>query len=107
MFGYLNKVTKLDLSNNSLDGPIPPVLGNLSSLRWLLLNNNELAGPIPAALSNLGELIRLDLAENPDLTCWETMAARIWALGLPYYEGPRSICGFDQYLWLPHMCSAN
>lgn len=94
------------LGGNNLSGPIPPELGNLNA-GSLSLGPNQLSGPIPAALSNLGFLKYLKLSENPDLTCWETLAALIWAKGLPYYEGPEFGCGFDvSTSWLPFLCSA-
>jgi hypothetical protein len=82
---------------------IPPDLGYLSELEWLLLRNNNLEGSIPQELARLDHLINLDLAENPDLTCWETFDAWSWSFGIPYYDGPVAMCG----AWLPLICSAN
>ncbi|GAG95516.1 unnamed protein product [marine sediment metagenome] len=106
--GNLSDLQYLDLSHNNLVGSIPPELGDLDSLLWLLSSNNNLSGPIPAALSNLSELIRLELSENPGLTCWETFAALLWAWRLPVYEGPESVCdGEISGLWFPIVCSVN
>lgn len=43
----------LDLSNNKLNGSIPPELGNLSRLEYLYLTDNQLKGSIPPNLGNL------------------------------------------------------
>lgn len=53
------RVTALRLPNNGLEGPIPPELGHLSSLRELILWNNSLWGPIPPELGNLPNLTSL------------------------------------------------
>ena len=50
------RVTELSLSNNRLAGPIPPELGDLTSLRWLVLSVNQLTGPIPPELGDLTSL---------------------------------------------------
>ena len=52
------------LAGNSLSGPVPAALGDLSSLEVLNLANNDLSGPIPAALGDLSSLQVLDLAHN-------------------------------------------
>ena len=53
------RVTGLRLQNNGLEGPMPPELGHLSSLRDLVLWNNNLRGPIPPELGNLPNLASL------------------------------------------------
>ena len=54
----------LSLSRNHLTGPIPLELGKLTSLRGLSLYNNRLTGPIPSELGNLSSLLGLDLSDN-------------------------------------------
>ena len=51
------RVVSLDLSSNSLTGPMSPELGRLSSLTRLVLANNDLTGPIPP---ELGRLVQSD-----------------------------------------------
>ena len=58
------RVIGLDLDGNGLSGPLPPELGNLSSLTELELQNNRLSGPIPAELGNLSHLRILALTGN-------------------------------------------
>ena len=61
-------LTKLDLRNFNLNGPIPPELGNLVNLTLLNLAENQLTGPIPLELSNLENLRELNLYKTQFLT---------------------------------------
>ncbi|MDE2758531.1 MAG: leucine-rich repeat domain-containing protein, partial [Acidobacteriota bacterium] len=61
------RVRVLWLGDNNLQGPIPPELGNLSSLRRIYLSSNRLTGTIPPELGNLANLTQLWLSNN-DLT---------------------------------------
>ncbi|KAL1174989.1 hypothetical protein V6Z11_A04G055300 [Gossypium hirsutum] len=51
----------LELSSNSLPGPLPTPPQNLS---FLLISNNELVGEIPSKICNLSFLSVLDLSKN-------------------------------------------
>ena len=62
--GTPQRVTKLRLTYERLDGAIPPELGDLEKLEWLYLFGNRLTGTIPAALGSLGELEILYLHYN-------------------------------------------
>ena len=66
--GNLARLQNLNLSGNTLTGPIPPELGNLAQLRDLKLQGNTLTGPIPVELGNLAQLQSLNLAYNNTLT---------------------------------------
>ncbi|CAN4107543.1 unnamed protein product [Withania somnifera] len=54
----------LDLSSCSINGSIPPNLGNLTSLTTLNLSNNGLSGQVPRSLGHLSRLSTLDLSQN-------------------------------------------
>ncbi|KAI7995272.1 Phytosulfokine receptor 1 [Camellia lanceoleosa] len=54
----------LDLSNNSLIGPIWPEFGNLKNLHYLDLKCNNLSGNIPEDLSGMTSIETLDLSHN-------------------------------------------
>ena len=54
--GNLTSLHWLVLYNTDLSGPIPPELGRLANLRYLILENNQLSGRIPAELAELGRL---------------------------------------------------
>lgn len=58
------RIEKLNLSDNSLRGPLPTALNGLRHLRQLYLNHNELSGPIPESLGELTELTILLLSAN-------------------------------------------
>ncbi|KAK1575029.1 hypothetical protein Q3G72_001978 [Acer saccharum] len=67
-----------DLSNNSLSGPVPEFLSQLSSLKVLNLERNKLTGLIPAALLDRqnNDSLSLSYDGNPDsdkdILNWET-----------------------------------
>ncbi|HDQ71202.1 MAG TPA: hypothetical protein ENN19_03780 [Chloroflexi bacterium] len=58
-------VVALDLSENRLNGPLPPEIGDLTGLTILALSSNQLSGSIPPELANLTALTELHLGDNP------------------------------------------
>ena len=62
-----NRVSKLRLTREGMNGAIPAQLGNLANLRELTILTNGLTGAIPAELGNLANLRQLHLWGN-DLT---------------------------------------
>ncbi|RXH73573.1 hypothetical protein DVH24_016395 [Malus domestica] len=62
--GFLKNLRILDLSNNSISGPIPVSLGNLSRLEELIISDNSFEGPIPVSLGNLSSLEVLIISDN-------------------------------------------
>ncbi|WVZ86181.1 hypothetical protein U9M48_033009 [Paspalum notatum var. saurae] len=61
---WLPFLVNLDLSSNKLTGPIPAELANCRFLNSLKLSGNALTGQIPASLARLDRLKSLDLSEN-------------------------------------------
>ncbi|RHN57116.1 putative protein kinase RLK-Pelle-LRR-XII-1 family [Medicago truncatula] len=64
LFGYLENLINLDLSNNSLTGPLPLGFGNLKHLSLLYLYENKLSGEIPSDLGTCLSLTELILERN-------------------------------------------
>ncbi|XP_059283271.1 receptor-like protein 9DC3 [Lycium ferocissimum] len=58
------QLESLDLSSNSLTGPIPSDVSGFQSLKLLLLSSNNLNGTIPSWISSLPSLSYLDLSNN-------------------------------------------
>ena len=59
-----DRVTRLLVWANRLNGTIPPELGRLTHLQRLDLRENQLSGTIPPELAKLTNLIHLDLGQN-------------------------------------------
>ncbi|RWR78147.1 putative LRR receptor-like serine/threonine-protein kinase [Cinnamomum micranthum f. kanehirae] len=55
-------IISLDVSNNSLTGPVPGFLAELSSLKILKLTNNQFTGSIPAVLLEKSKVGSLSLS---------------------------------------------
>ena len=58
------RVSKLELTDNNLAGPLPQELGRLTDLRVLVLWGNSLTGGIPAELGRIANLEDLSLQFN-------------------------------------------
>ncbi|BBN11198.1 hypothetical protein MPTK1_5g09910 [Marchantia polymorpha subsp. ruderalis] len=63
-FAGLIDATYLDLSFNSLSGPLPANSGDFSRLQYLDLSDNGLTGTVPASVENIPSLEYLDLSNN-------------------------------------------
>ncbi|XP_028790348.1 BRASSINOSTEROID INSENSITIVE 1-associated receptor kinase 1-like [Neltuma alba] len=59
-----NSVTRVDLGNANLSGPLVAQLGQLPNLQYLELYTNNITGKIPAEFGNLTNLVSLDLYAN-------------------------------------------
>ncbi|KAL9329557.1 hypothetical protein ACSQ67_004560 [Phaseolus vulgaris] len=62
--GRLSGVASIDFSSNQLDGDIPSSFSNCLSLEKLFLTRNQLSGSIPKALGEVRGLETLDLSSN-------------------------------------------
>ncbi|KAH6756948.1 hypothetical protein C2S53_012352 [Perilla frutescens var. hirtella] len=60
----LPNLDSLGLSDNELEGPLPPGLQKCSKLRVLLMIHNKFTGYIPREIGNLTWLTRLDIRGN-------------------------------------------
>ncbi|XP_039164839.1 receptor-like protein kinase 5 [Eucalyptus grandis] len=60
----LKNLTKLDLSYNNITGEFPTVLYNCSKLVYLDLSENHFEGPIPSDIDRMANLQVLILADN-------------------------------------------
>ncbi|XP_010256508.1 PREDICTED: probable LRR receptor-like serine/threonine-protein kinase At3g47570 [Nelumbo nucifera] len=58
------RITFLDLSDNRLEGILPPYIGNLTFLRGIYLSNNGFHGTIPQEIGRLFRLQFLNLSTN-------------------------------------------
>ncbi|CAM0883158.1 unnamed protein product [Alopecurus aequalis] len=62
--GDLKNLISLDLYKNNVSGTIPSTLGKLKSLVFLRLNGNRLTGPIPRELAGISSLKVVDVSGN-------------------------------------------
>ncbi|VAI20580.1 hypothetical protein VPH35_084737 [Triticum aestivum] len=54
----------LDLSMNSLSGPIPPELGKLEVLMFVNFSHNQFSGAIPVSIASMQSLTMFDVSYN-------------------------------------------
>ena len=62
--GQFRKLVILSLGYNSISGPIPLSMGNLSSLRCLSLETNQINGTLPQSFGQLSKLESLYIYSN-------------------------------------------
>jgi len=68
--GQLSSLTQLYFMKNQLSGSIPVEIGNLSNLSGLYLEFNNLSGEIPTEIGNLNNLSRITLHNNQLSGCY-------------------------------------
>jgi Leucine-rich repeat (LRR) protein/sugar lactone lactonase YvrE len=57
-------VTEINLSNNNLEGDVPPQIGALVNLEVLNLNDNQISGALPTTIEHLNNLETLNVENN-------------------------------------------
>ncbi|KAI3688321.1 hypothetical protein L1987_82032 [Smallanthus sonchifolius] len=72
--GTLPNVTAIDLSDNTLTGPIPSSMQNMSKLIILRLHNNMLDGEIPTWLFKITTLMELFIGGKGNSLIWNNEA---------------------------------
>ncbi|KAF7003177.1 hypothetical protein CFC21_018542 [Triticum aestivum] len=60
----LCRITRLNLAQNYLTGPIPSFIGKLAQMQYLSMGINALSGPLPKELGNLTNLVSLGIGSN-------------------------------------------
>ncbi|KAH1084069.1 hypothetical protein J1N35_023830 [Gossypium stocksii] len=63
-FGNISFLEVLDLTSNHLNSSIPNSLYSLNRLQFLRLSQNQLQGTISSAIGNLSSVTHLDVSEN-------------------------------------------
>ncbi|XP_057958623.1 receptor-like protein EIX1 [Malania oleifera] len=63
-FGELKSLSVLDISRNSISGPLPMSIGKLSSLTSLQIYSNLFNGSVPETLGSLSKLESVDISKN-------------------------------------------
>ncbi len=86
----LGHVTVLDLSNNGLQGPLPPQVAELGRLSVLRVGDNALAGRIPQVLANLSlEEFRYG---DTELCVPQSVTFQRWLAAIAFREGTDEEC---------------
>ncbi|KAL3737083.1 hypothetical protein ACJRO7_025930 [Eucalyptus globulus] len=62
--GKCRSLALLNLAQNKLIGPLPPELGNLSGIQVMKLQLNKIDGVIPGEITQLGSLAQLNISWN-------------------------------------------
>jgi hypothetical protein len=83
------RVTRVDLFNNALSGPLPESMGDLEKVTHLNLKNNKLTGPIPQSIGNMESLESLILSGRT-YDIGGTLKAPPENLNYAYHPGKRS-----------------
>ncbi|WVZ71963.1 hypothetical protein U9M48_020490 [Paspalum notatum var. saurae] len=61
---YHHQLDMVDLSNNFLEGEVPPCLGALEDMKFIALRNNSFSGDFPSFVQNCTTMFFLDLSWN-------------------------------------------
>ncbi|CAI5475128.1 unnamed protein product [Closterium sp. Yama58-4] len=83
-------VTDLDLTSTSLNGTIPPAIGNLTALTSLVFKGNTLTGTLPSSIGLLTRLQTLFISDNGPGLRGSIPAALSRLSNLDYLDLPRN-----------------
>lgn len=86
----LGHVTLLDLSNNGLQGRLPPLVAELGRLSVLRVGDNALSGPIPQVLAYLS-LEEFSYGDT-ELCVPRSVTFQAWLAGIAVHEGTDEQC---------------
>ena len=64
IFANWPSITSIDLSSNSMPGPIPSSVSQLSGVAFFNLGNNRLTGTLPEEISGFSVIVFLDVRNN-------------------------------------------
>ena len=64
LLGNLTELRRIDLDENALTGSLPPQIGSLKKLTHLYLNDNHLTGELPPELGSIAALQVLYVSDN-------------------------------------------
>ncbi|XP_074319351.1 phytosulfokine receptor 2 [Silene latifolia] len=98
--GKLKQLHVLDLSRNNITGTIPDSVSNMESLEVLDLSFNDLSGSIPPSLSKLTFLSKFNVAHN-NLHGPIPTSAQFPSFPNSSFEGNPGLCGSTQ----AHVCT--
>ncbi|XVE84964.1 hypothetical protein DITRI_Ditri17bG0054100 [Diplodiscus trichospermus] len=87
---WLPYLVRLDLSGNRFSGSIPPQIVNCKFLNDLVLDGNKLSGSIPYELARLDRLKRFSVADN-DLS--GSIPSDLARFGEDVFDGNSGLCG--------------
>ncbi|XP_031488755.1 systemin receptor SR160-like [Nymphaea colorata] len=91
-FGNMFYILVLNLGHNSLTGKIPDELGKLTFIAELFLSHNQLEGPIPPTFSHLGLLSSLDVSNN-NLSGPIPNGGQLFSFPASVFENNSGLCG--------------
>ncbi|CAN6455937.1 unnamed protein product [Victoria cruziana] len=92
-FGNMFYILVLNLGHNSLTGKIPDELGRLTFMAELFLSHNKLEGPIPPSFARLGLLSSLDVSNN-NLSGPIPIGGQLFSFPAYVFENNSGLCDF-------------
>lgn len=78
-FCALSNFSTIYLQNNNLEGLIPNTIGNLNAVKYLDLHGNTLTGPIPSTINGINDTIQYLYLQDNCLSCEIPESMGLWA----------------------------